>query len=234
MTIETGIDLVPDQLALARAQMDAAQYGVVEGTLRRRIATLEATGRNPEELDAARALLAETLWRSGRPVAAYEAVTAVRPRGVERRRSITMMVEAEGLAAIGEMRQAEGLLERVVNAVGADEAWRLRRGAPSRLEWPNPSWAGPSPSAGSEASPAEDRLGAAAIAYGENDLTTGDRELTLALRRDLRIAAAGLVLLEPNLGTQPSAERLVLYGDLLRAAGREREAAAAYDRAART
>ncbi len=234
MTVETGIDLVPDQLALARAQMDAAQYGVVEGTLRRRIATLEATGRNPEELDAARALLAESLWRSGRPVAAYEAVTAVRPRGVERRRSITMMVEAEGLAAIGEMRQAEGLLERVVNAVGADEAWRLRRGAPSRLEWPNPSWAGPSPSAGSEASPAEDRLGAAAIAYGENDLATGDRELTLALRRDPRIAAAGVVMLEPNLGTQPSAERLVLYGDLLRAAGREREAAAAYDRAART
>ncbi|MEX0629156.1 MAG: hypothetical protein WEE67_01825 [Chloroflexota bacterium] len=234
MTIETGIDLVPDQLALARAQMDAAQYGVVEGTLRRRIATLEATGRNPEELDAARALLAETLWRSGRPVAAYEAVSAVRPRGVERRRSITMMVEAEGLAAMGEMRQAEGLLERVVNAVGADEAWRLRRGAPSRLEWPNPSWAGPSASAGSEASPAEDRLGAAAIAYGESDLATGDRELTLALRRDPRIAAAGVVLLEPNLGTQPSAERLVLYGDLLRAAGREREAAAAYDRAART
>jgi tetratricopeptide (TPR) repeat protein len=233
MTTETGIDLVPDQLALARAQMDAGQYGVVEGTLRRRIATLEATGRNPEELDAARALLAEALWRSGRPAAAYDAVTAVRPRGVERRRSITMMVEAEGLAAIGEMRQAEGLLERVVNAVGADEAWRLRRGAASRLEWPNPSWAGPS-AAGPEASPAEDRLGAAAIAYGENDLITGDRELTLALRRDPRMAAAGIVLLEPSLGSQPNAERLVLYGDLLRAAGREREAAAAYDRAART
>lgn len=233
MTTETGIDLVPDQLALARAQMDAGQYGVVEGTLRRRIATLEATGRNPEELDAARALLAEALWRSGRPAAAYDAVTAVRPRGVERRRSITMMVEAEGLAAIGEMRQAEGLLERVVNAVGADEAWRLRRGAASRLEWPNPSWAGPS-AAGPEASPAEDRLGAAAIAYGENDLVTGDRELTLALRRDPRMAAAGIVLLEPSLGSQPSAERLVLYGDLLRAAGREREAAAAYNRAART
>ncbi len=77
----------------------------------------------------------------GRPVAAYDAVTAVRPRGIERRRSITMMVEAEGLAAIGEMRQAEGLLERVVTAVGADEAWRLRRGAPSRLEWPAPGWA---------------------------------------------------------------------------------------------
>lgn len=233
MTTNPGIDLVPDQLALARAQMDAAQYGVVEGTLRRRIATLEATGRNPEELDAARALLAEALWRSGRPVAAYEVVTAVRPRSVERRKAMAMMVEAEGLAAIGEMRQAEGLLERVVTAVGADEAWRLRRGAPSRLEWPNPSWAGPSSAAGPDVSPAEDRLGAAAVAYGVNDLAAGDRELVLALRRDPRMAAAGLVLLEPNLGVQPGAERLILYGDLLRAAGREREAAAAYDRAAR-
>jgi hypothetical protein len=232
MSAEVGIDLVPDQLALARAQMDAAQYGVVEGTLRRRIATLEATGRNPEELDAARALLAEALWRSGRPGAAYDVVTAVRPRGVERRRTITMMVEAEGLAAIGEDRQAEGLLERVVNAVGADEAWRLRRGAPSRLEWPTPTWSGPSGTGGP--SPAEDRLGAAAVAYGEGDITTGDRELAIALRRDPRIATAGLALLEPGLGEQPSAERLVLYGDLLRAAGRERDAAAAYDRAART
>jgi hypothetical protein len=232
MSADVGIDLVPDQLALARAQMDAAQYGVVEGTLRRRIATLEATGRNPEELDAARALLAEALWRSGRPGAAYDVVTAVRPRGVERRRTITMMVEAEGLAAIGEQRQAEGLLERVVNAVGADEAWRLRRGAPSRLEWPTPTWSGPS-GAGA-GSPAEDRLGAAAVAYGEGDTATGDRELAIALRRDPRIATAGLALLEPGLGEQPSAERLVLYGDLLRAAGRERDAAAAYDRAART
>jgi hypothetical protein len=232
MSTDVGIDLVPDQLALARAQMDAAQYGVVEGTLRRRIATLEATGRNPEELDAARALLAEALWRSGRPGAAYESVTSVRPRGVERRRPITMMVEAEGLAAMGEQRQAEGLLERVVNAVGADEAWRLRRGAPSRLEWPTPSWAGPP--GGSGPSPAEDRLGAAAVAYGEGDLATGDRELAIALRRDPRIAVAGIALIEPGLGDQPGAERLVLYGDLLRAAGRERDAAAAYDRAART
>ncbi|HEV7200000.1 MAG TPA: hypothetical protein VGO32_04270 [Candidatus Limnocylindria bacterium] len=233
MSAESGIDLVPDQLALARAQMDAAQYGVVEGTLRRRIATLEATGRNPEELDSARALLAEALWRSGRPVAAYEAVTAVRPRGVERRRTITMMVEAEGLAAIGEQRQAEGLQERVVTAVGADEAWRLRRGAPSRLDWPTPSWAGPSSTA-IDASPAEDRLGSAAVAYGTGDFATGDRELAIALRRDPRIAVSGIALIESGLGAQPSAERLVLYGDLLRAAGRERDAAAAYDRAART
>jgi hypothetical protein len=232
MTPDAGIDLVPDQLALARAQMDAGQYGVVEGTLRRRIATLEATGRNPEELDAARALLAEALWRSGRPAAAYDVVTGVRPRGIERRRPITMMVEAEGLAAIGENRQAEGLLERVVAAVGADEAWRLRRGSPSRLEWPNPSWAGAA-SGSDDASPAEDRLAAAAVAYGAGDLAAGDRELALALRRDPGVAAAGIALLEPGLGPQPAAERLVLYGDLLRAAGRERDAAAAYDRAAR-
>lgn len=233
MTPESGIDLVPDQLALARAQMDAAQYGVVEGTLRRRIATLEATGRNPEELDAARALLAEALWRSGRPAAAYDAVTAVRPRGIERRRPITMMVEAEGLAAIGESRQAEGLLERVVTSVGADEAWRLRRGAPSRLEWPTPSWSGPTTGA-ADSSPAEDRLAAAAVAYRTGDHGAGDRELALALRRDPRMAEAGIALLEPSLGGQPAAERLVLYGDLLRAAGRERDAGAAYDRAART
>ncbi len=72
------------------------------------------------------------------------------------------------------------------------------------------------------------------MAYGTGDLVTGDRELSLALRRDPRIAPAGIVLLEPSLGSQPAAERLVLYGDLLRAAGRERDAGAAYDRAART
>jgi hypothetical protein len=64
-------------------------------------------------------------------------------------------------------------------------------------------------------------------------MAAGDRELARALRSDPRIAAAGVALLEPGLETQPPAERLVLYGDLLRAAGREQEAAAAYDRAAR-
>jgi hypothetical protein len=72
------------------------------------------------------------------------------------------------------------------------------------------------------------------VAYGKGDLAAGDRELALALRRDPRMAVSGIALLEPNLGTEPGAERLVLYGDLLRAAGRERDAAAAYDRAART
>jgi hypothetical protein len=234
MTESTTIDVVPDQLALARSQLDAGQFGVAEGTLRRRAATLEATGRNPEELDAVRALLAEALWRSGRPVAAYEAVTAVRPRSVERRRPMTMMVEAEGLAAIGELRSAEGLQERVVATLGADEVWRLRRGAPSRLEWPNPSWAGAGPAPDPDAAATDDRLASAAVAYGAGDVASGDRDLALALRRDPRMAAAGVALIEPTLGQQPAAERLVLFGDLLRAAGRERDASDAYDRAART
>ena len=54
----------------------------------------------------------------------------------------------------------------------------------------------------------------------------------LALRLDARIATAGIDLLEPELGAEPPPERLLLYGDLLRAAGREVEAQAAYERAA--
>ena len=40
-------------------------------------------------------------------------------------------------------------------------------------------------------------------------------------------------MLEPTLGEEPSAGRLLLYGDLLRAAGRQADSSAAYDRAAR-
>ena len=46
------------------------------------------------------------------------------------------------------------------------------------------------------------------------------------------VSADGVVILEPTLGGQPSAERLLRYGDLLRAAGRQVEAERAYDRAA--
>ena len=35
------IDLVPDELSLARAQLDAGQPGLAEGTARRRLAWLE-------------------------------------------------------------------------------------------------------------------------------------------------------------------------------------------------
>ena len=41
------------------------------------------------------------------------------------------------------------------------------------------------------------------------------------------------MILEATLGTEAPAERLLLYGDLLRAAGREADATVAFDRAAR-
>jgi hypothetical protein len=56
----------------------------------------------------------------------------------------------------------------------------------------------------------------------------------LALRMDPRVAAEGVALVEPSLGAEPGPDRLLLYGDLLRAAGRNPEAAEAYDRAARS
>jgi hypothetical protein len=55
----------------------------------------------------------------------------------------------------------------------------------------------------------------------------------VALRLDQRIATEGVALLEPTLSEEPGTERLLLYGDLLRAAGRGSEASIAYDRAAR-
>ena len=74
------IDILPDELALARAQLDAGQPALAEGTLRARIAYREADGPvADDELDALRALLAESLWRQGRLVAARFALEAMRP-----------------------------------------------------------------------------------------------------------------------------------------------------------
>jgi hypothetical protein len=56
------VDIVTDELALARAQMAGGLPGLAEGTLRRRLARLEADGAGAEdEVDALRVLLAETL-----------------------------------------------------------------------------------------------------------------------------------------------------------------------------
>ena len=64
------IDILPDELTLARAQLDAGQPALAEGTARARIALREADGPvADDELDALRALLAESLWRQGRLVA---------------------------------------------------------------------------------------------------------------------------------------------------------------------
>lgn len=244
------IDLVPDELSLARTQLASGLASLAEGVLLRRIARLRAEGRVAlDEIDAAHALLAEACWRQGRPLAAGAAVERIRASSLERRRPLVMLIEAEALAARGSGDSARVLMDRVVEAVGVDEAWRLRGGVASRLHWPIPPSLGARRAPGAPtldepgSGPAVDdpertaaahaRLEAARLAFGAGDHDHGDRELMVALRMDPRIATDGVELLEPTLGEVPSTERLLLYGDLLRAAGRPAEASAAYDRAAR-
>ncbi|HEX3220556.1 MAG TPA: hypothetical protein VHU77_11175 [Candidatus Limnocylindria bacterium] len=254
MTEEIYVDLIPDELSLARGQLASGLAGMAEGVLRRHIARLEAGGRGAqEELDVARGLLAEALWRQGRPLAGGAIVEAIRVGSLERRRPMVLLVEAESLAAAGDPDRAAAVMERVIDAVGVDEAWRLRGGVPSRLAWPVPPSMRPTPrrapgpagQGGTAAPPsmqpspertaaAHVRLEAARLAYAAGRDDEGDRELGLALRMDPRIGADGVALVEPSLGEKPGPDRLLLYGDLLRAAGRNPEAAEAYDRAARS
>ena len=246
------IDLVPDELALARAQLDAGLIGLAEGTIRRRLAWLEGEEVGPdEETDALRALLAEALWRQARHVGARQAIDGMRPSSPQRRLPMTMLVEAEALAAAGEPDRAAGAMERVVEAIGVDAAFELQAGQPSRLSWPMPSELQAQPARPERApwSPAatrpvdepvgDDRMAAgrlrleeARVSYVSGNLAKGDGEMSIAVRLDPGLAGDGVAILEPTLGRQPAAERLLLYGDLLRAAGREVEAAEAYDRAA--
>ena len=246
------IDLVTDELALARAQLDAGLIGLAEGTIRRRLAWLEGEEVGPdEETDALRALLAEALWRQGRHVGARQAIDGMRPGSPQRRLPMTMLVEAEALAAAGEPDRAAGAMERVVEAIGIDAAFELQAGLPSRLSWPLPSELQAQPARLERApwSPAamrtvdepvgDDRIAAgrlrleeARVSYVAGNLAKGDGEMSIAVRLDPGLAGDGVAILEPTLGRQPAAERLLLYGDLLRAAGREVEAAEAYDRAA--
>lgn len=244
------IDLLPDDLALARAQLGSGLYGLAEGVLLRLIAGLEAAGKGGlEELDGARALLAESLWRQGRPLAAGAAIEAIRAGSAERRRPIVLLIEAEAMAAAGDPDRAARLAERVVSTIGVDEAWKLRGGVATRITWPAPSsfrsptrrgegaTIGPAtatpPPTPERTAAAHARLQAARAAYGSGDLEEGDRQLAAALRLDARIGPEGAVVLEPTLDREPPSERLLLYGDLLRAAGREADATIAFDRAAR-
>ena len=244
------VDLIPDDLALARAQLGSGLYGLAEGVLLRLIAGLEAAGKGGlEELDGARALLAEALWRQGRPLSAGAAIEAIRGTSQERRRPLVMLIEAEAVAAAGDPDRAARLAERVVSTVGVDEAWKLRGGVATRITWPAPSSfrapARRTEGAGSLAdgpaalptpertAAAHTRLEVARRAFGVGELDEGDRQLAAALRLDSRIGPEGAVMLEATLGNEPAAERLLLYGDLLRAAGREADATVAFDRAAR-
>ena len=244
------LDLVADELSLARGQIASGLSALAEAVLVRRIAQLRAQGDVAlDELDAARALLAEALWRQGRPIAAGAAAGRIRSGSLERRRPVVMLIEAEALAATGQLDAATRLMERIVEEVGVDDAWRLRSGVASRLPWPTPASLRPrrpveqQTSAGADAmaagadpartAAAHARLEAARQAYVANDAERGDRELMVALRLDARIAPEGIALLEPTLDDHSATGRLLLYGDLLRAAGRAVEASAVYDRAAR-
>jgi hypothetical protein len=242
-----AVDLMPDDLALARSQLASGLATLAEGVLVRHIARIEVSGRGAlDEIDAARSLLAEALWRQGRAIAAGAVVNAIRAGSTERKRPIVMLIEAEAAAAGGEPERAARLAERVVAAVGIDEAWRLRGGVASRIAWPAPvSFRTPArrsaPPPGQLAPPtaertaaAHARLEAARQAYGAGHHEEGDRQLNAALHLDPRLGAEGIVLMEPTLEDQPPADRLLLYGDLLRAAGREADAVAAFDRAARS
>jgi hypothetical protein len=253
---EQLVDVLADELMLARAQIDAGQPGLAEGTARRRLARLEADGAEgaADEMDAMRVLLAEALWRQQRPVAARAALDQVRPGSAQRRLPIAILVEAEALAAAGESDRAAGAQERLLAAVGIDEAARLVGGVPGRLTWPlagelqteptraaRPPWGTLSADASDEDPAAPDderqaaaraRLEEARVAYVAGMLEEGDAQMSISLRLDASLASDGVRILEPTLGRQPAVERLLLYGDLLRAAGREAEADRAYDRAA--
>ncbi len=252
---EHVIDLLPDELALARAQMDAGLAALAEGTVRDRISYREADGPAvDDELDALRALLAESLWRQGRLVSARAAIEAIRPSSPQRRLPILSMIEAEALAAAGEPDRAIGALERVVTAIGVDEAHELRSGVSGRLSWPlptdlrpeparapRPPWAqattpelaeDTAPDGGARTASARGRLEEARVAYVAGALARGDAEMSIAVRLDASLATDGVAILEPTLGGQPADARPLLYGDLLRAAGRRVEADQAYDRAA--
>lgn len=250
------IELVSDELALARAQIDGGLAALAEGTLARRLARLEAEGAGVgDESDAARALLGEALWRQGRPMAGRVAIESIRPSSPQRRLPMSQLVEAEGLAAVGEQDRAAGMVERVVTAIGVDRTWELHAGVPGRVTWPLPGELRPEPprparppwstrgaadaAEATDGPPDDERVAAgryrleeARVAYVAGELARGDAEMSIAVRLDPGLAADGVGILEPTLGTQPAAERLLLYGDLLRAAGRELEATDAYDRAA--
>lgn len=250
------VDLVADELRLARAQLDAGLPALAEGTVLRRLAWLEADGASPsDETDALRVLLAEALWRQARPAAARRTIEAIRPSSPQRRLPVTGVIEADVLAAAGERDRAVGAMERVLDAVGPDAVHGIRGGMPGPLAWPlpaelraepsrpeRPPW---SPPAREEQPPKEPpaadderiaagraRMEEARVAYVAGDLERGDVEMSIALRLEPGLAGDGVAIIEPTLGGQASPERLLLYGDLLRAAGRQAEADETYDRAA--
>ena len=241
-------DLLADELALARAQLDSALPLLAEATLRRVLRQREVAGAADDELDAVRVLLAEALWRQQRPRAAHAVLGDVDPSSPLRREPLVQLVDAEGRAAAGERQHAMELMERLVAEIGVEAAWELRGGVPASLPWPEPtdftmsvarhvSPAGdpvergitaPSRPAARDAAALVD---AARDAFAEGDTERAEEKLLVALRLDEGIAGEALTLLEPTIAANADPRRLVLYGDLLAALGRIAEADAAYQRA---
>ncbi len=166
---------------------------------------------------------------------------------------MALLIEAETLAAGGEADRAAGAQERLLAAIGPDAAFELAGGVAGRIAWPlpeamqpgsgrapRPPWTARPEGTADDTEPIDDervaagrgRLEEARVAYVAGDLARGDSEMSIAVRLDPALASDGVGLIEPTLGTQPSADRLLLYGDLLNAAGREAEATRAYDLAA--
>ena len=217
---EPFVDLIPDELSLARAQLGRRAAGLAEGVLRRQIARLEPAGGAASRswMSRARSWPRRSGARAGRSPAARR-LSPIRAGSLERRRPIVMLIEAEAVAAGGEPdRAARAGMERVIDSVGVDEAWRLRGGVPSRLAWPIPASmrptqrrrTGPPGTAASQppappsperTAAAHARLEAARQAYrGRRATTRGTGSWRLALRLDPRVAAEGVSLLEPSLG----------------------------------
>ena len=63
-------------------------------------------------------------------MAARSALEAIRSGSPQRRLPIALLVDAETLAAAGEADRAAGAQERLLAAVGPDEAHALRAGVP--------------------------------------------------------------------------------------------------------
>ena len=259
----TEFDLLPDELALARAQIDSGLPALAEPDLRRLVAELEAAGSASAELDECRALLAQALWLQQRPQAAGAVLTALPASSEIRERPLIRIIQVDALAASGQLERAGELAERLLSEAGDETVWDLRSGVPSRFAWRDPprlTPAAPTDRPGADAAaepgraggpgdaprapgaPLDDRaalarlrLHAARAALDAGDGALAVDELSLALRLDASVADDALPLVERMLPAdgEPETARLVLYGDVLAAAGRSDEAAAAYDRAAR-
>ena len=246
----------PDELSLARAQLAAGLPAWPREPLRRRIAMLEADGTSgDEELDA----LARPAGRGALAAGPARRRTrrARRDAAVERRSGACPIVHAHRGRGARRVRRARPRRRR---AGARHRGGRRGRGVRAARRRPGSRSPGRC-RASSCPQPARRAAAAWSQAADEPDAdagrrrTRGRRPRACGSRRHASptwpatssaatarcrspcgwIAgspADGVAIMEPTLGGQPHAERLLLYGDLLRAAGRRVEADRAYDRAA--